>query len=168
MNLKRIPHIYHNTKYARKLFEIVNDKYLEISKIYEAMHKFTEISELNGIMLDIKGENIGVSRKGRNDTEYREILMFEYLKINRFGNMIDMMEVLNQYFKEKVEIKELTAKLRVLTTANKIAVLEKISALKSAGVGILVQKEPYISDYSIEELQAMTLDEIAKIKLKEE
>lgn len=168
MDLKKIPHIYHNTVYSRKLFEIFDKKFKKFSDILQLLSNFNNLDKLEGLLLDIKGNNYGIERKGKSDEDYRNEIKFELLRINRFGGYLEMKEILNNYFNISVEIIELSGKIRAITLTDKVKVLEKLKLLKPAGIGINVQKEEYVSDYLISELADMDLNKISQIKLKGE
>lgn len=166
MKLNRIPHIYHDTKYVRNIFEIFKEKHENIRQLYLLMNNFHNINESSGILLDLKGQNIGVPRAGRTDNEYRKILIFEYLQLVKIGNLDDMKTILELYFNIEVDIKELSGKIIVITKVdNKEELYEKISALKAAGVGFIVTDDEYIEDYTIKELEDLTLEKINTIKI---
>lgn len=167
--MNKIPHIYHNTIYSRKLFEIMNEKYVTLIPYYQKLYGFNDISKLEGILLDVKGENIGIRREGRTDEDYRQVLKFEYMRTTKWGSYQDMVDILTQYFKtENIEIRELSGKIQLISNISEKLLEKKVKALKAAGVGILISNEVYIAQYTLEELALLDLNEISNIKLKEE
>ena len=166
MKINRIPHIYHDTKYVRSLFEIFKEKHENIRQLYLLMNNFHNINKSSGILLDLKGQNIGIPRAGRTDGEYRKILIFEYLQLVKIGNLDDMKTILEIYFNIEVDIKELSGKIIVITKVdNKEELYGKISALKAAGVGFVVTDDEYIEDYTVKELEDLTLEKLSTIKI---
>lgn len=166
MKLERIPHIYHDTKYARKIFEIISVKYTEVRKMYKIVENFYNLDKLEGFALDLRGQNISVPRNGRTDLEYRKILLFEYLQLVKLGNLDDMRTVLQLYFDVEVNIKELSGKVVIITSVeNRDELHKKVSELKAAGVGFIVTDDEYIEDYTIKELESLTIERIGVIKI---
>lgn len=166
MKLERIPHIYHDTKYARKIFEIISAKYSEVRKMYKIVENFYNLDKLEGFALDLRGQNISVPRNGRTDLEYRKILLFEYLQLVKLGNLDDMRTVLQLYFDVEVNIKELSGKVVIITSVeNRDELQKKVSELKAAGVGFIVTDDEYIEDYTIKELESLTIERIGEIKI---
>ena len=166
MRLERIPHIYHDTKYSYKLFEIMYKKYEEIKRAYNIVDNFYNLETLTGYILDLKGHNIGVKRNGRTDDEFRKILVFEYLQLMKLGNLDDMKTILQLYFNIEVNIKELSGKIVIITKVeDKQELYNKVVELKAAGVGFIITDDEYIEDYTLEELEKLELEKISEIKI---
>ena len=76
MILNRIPHIYHSTIFAKKIFEIIEDKNNRIKLMFSELSLFNDLKKSKGALLDILGNNYKASRLGRTDEEYRKIIGF--------------------------------------------------------------------------------------------
>ena len=170
MILSRVPHIYHNTIFSKKMFEISLEKQNRIRKLYEIMANFNDIDKANGFLLDILGKNFKVDRAGRTDEEYKKILKFFITSIQFIGSVEEIKSILGIYFnisKDNFSITELSGKI-IIKTSNSIKkqeIIEAIKQIKTAGVSFNVDYEIYIEDYLISELEEMTLDEIKLITL---
>lgn len=170
MQLNRIPHIYHNTKYVKKIFEIIKDKHLRIAKMWQEIDKFNDLENISGGLLDFKGGNYKVARFGRTDAEYRRVLKFEIPTFSFFGSPEEIKTILANYYQISTEnfvISESSGKIviKIPSDIEKSEVEKNLKRLKAAGVGLLIDFEIYIEDYLNSELEVMTLDEIARIKL---
>ncbi|MDY4011398.1 MAG: hypothetical protein SOY60_07000 [Fusobacterium gastrosuis] len=170
MKLDRIPHIYHNTIYAKKIFEIIEDKHIRIRNMFNELSSFNDIKKSSGFLLDILGKNFKIERLNRNDDEYRKIIAFEITAVQFIGSIEELINILATYFDEDINnfsITELSGKIRLIIpdTVNKDVVIRLVKRIKSAGVGLNVDFEIYIEDYLISELERKTLNEISKIKL---
>ncbi|MGL4452061.1 MAG: hypothetical protein ACRCTZ_12795 [Sarcina sp.] len=142
MKLERIPHIYHDTKYVRKIFEIISTKYVVIKKMYKMIENFYDLNKLEGFALDLKGQNISVYRDGRTDEEYRKILFFEYLIFAKIRNVDDLINMLKLYFGTDVKIEENNGNIILfIEVDNKKELYEKLRDVKAAGVGIIIKNE---------------------------
>ena len=72
MQLNRIPHIYHNTKYVKKLFEIIKDKHIKIEQMWGEISKFNDLEKISGGLLDLKGgiiKYLGLEEQIQNTEE---------------------------------------------------------------------------------------------------
>ena len=173
MNLDRIPHIYHNTIYVKKLFEIIYEKHLNIRKMFNALALFNDIDKSKGYLLDLLGGNFKVLRNGLSDEEYRRILKFEISLLQFLGSPEEIQRILSEYFKlnkEEFRIIELSAKILISIPKklDKQEIFKVVRKIKAAGVGLEVKFGIYIEDYLISELHEMTLEEIEKITLARE
>ena len=173
MNLDRIPHIYHNTIYVKKLFEIIYEKHLNIRKMFNELALFNDIDKSKGYLLDLLGGNFKVLRNGLSDEEYRRILKFEISLLQFLGSPEEIQRILSEYFKlnkEEFRIIELSAKILISIPEklNKQEIFKVVRKIKAAGVGLEVKFGIYIEDYLISELHEMTLEEIEKITLARE
>lgn len=173
MNLDRIPHIYHNTIYVKKLFEIIYEKHLNIRKMFNELALFNNIDKSKGYLLDLLGGNFKVLRNGLSDEEYRRILKFEISLLQFLGSPEEIQRVLSEYFKlnkEEFRIIELSAKILISIPEklDKQEIFKVVKKIKAAGVGLEVKFGIYIEDYLISELHEMTLEEIEKITLARE
>ena len=173
MNLDRIPHIYHNTIYVKKLFEIIYEKHLNIRKMFNELALFNDIDKSKGYLLDLLGGNFKVLRNGLSDEEYRRILKFEISLLQFLGSPEEIQRILSEYFKlnkEEFRIIELSAKILISIPEklDKQEIFEVVRKIKAAGVGLEVKFGIYIEDYLISELHEMTLGEIEKITLARE
>ncbi|EFS23473.1 hypothetical protein FSEG_01080 [Fusobacterium necrophorum D12] len=173
LNLARIPHIYHDTKYVRKLFEILKQKHINVTNMWQELNYFNDLEKSKGHMLDVLGGNFKIARLGRTDEEYRKILKFEIPTFNFFGSPYEIRRILSEYYDISIEnfvLKELSGKIviKIPDTISKSEVLKNIKRLKAAGVGLQVDIEIYIEDYTLFELEKMTLTEIEKITLARE
>lgn len=173
MNLDRIPHIYHNTIYVKKLFEIIYEKHLNIRKMFNELALFNNIDKSKGYLLDLLGGNFKVLRNGLSDEEYRRILKFEISLLQFLGSPEEIQRVLSEYFKlnkEEFRIIELSAKILISIPEklDKQEIFKVVRKIKAAGVGLEVKFGIYIEDYLISELHEMTLEEIEKITLARE
>lgn len=173
MNLDRIPHIYHNTIYVKKLFEIIFEKHLNIRKMFNELALFNDIDKSKGYLLDLLGGNFKVLRNGLSDEEYRRILKFEISLLQFLGSPEEIQRILSEYFKlnkEEFRIIELSAKILISIPEklDKQEIFEVVKKIKAAGVGLEVKFGIYIEDYLISELHEMTLGEIEKITLARE
>ncbi len=170
LNLARIPHIYHDTKYVRKLFEILKQKHINIVEMWQELSYFNDLEKSSGHMLDMLGGNFKIARLGRTDEEYRKILKFEIPTFNFFGSPYEIRRILAEYYGISIEnfsLTELSGKIivKVPDFINKEELLNNIGRLKAAGVGLRIDTEIYIEDYILSELEKMTLTEIEKITL---
>ena len=173
MNLDRIPHIYHNTIYVKKLFEIIYEKHLNIRKMFNELALFNDIDKSKGYLLDLLGGNFKVLRNGLSDEEYRRILKFEISLLQFLGSPEEIQRILSEYFKlnkEEFRIIELSAKILISIPKklDKQEIFKVVRKIKAAGVGLEVKFGIYIEDYLISELHEMTLEEIEKITLARE
>lgn len=173
MNLDRIPHIYHNTIYVKKLFEIIYEKHLNIRKMFNELALFNDIDKSKGYLLDLLGGNFKVLRNGLSDEEYRRILKFEISLLQFLGSPEEIQRILSEYFKlnkEEFRIIELSAKILISIPEklDKQEIFKVVRKIKAAGVGLEVKFGIYIEDYLISELHEMTLEEIEKITLARE
>ena len=173
MNLDRIPHIYHNTIYVKKLFEIIYEKHLNIRKMFNELALFNDIDKSKGYLLDLLGGNFKVLRNGLSDEEYRRILKFEISLLQFLGSPEEIQRILSEYFKlnkEEFKIIELSAKILISIPEklDKQEIFKVVRKIKAAGVGLEVKFGIYIEDYLISELHEMTLEEIEKITLARE
>ena len=173
MNLDRIPHIYHNTIYVKKLFEIIYEKHLNIRKMFNELALFNDIDKSKGYLLDLLGGNFKVLRNGLSDEEYRRILKFEISLLQFLGSPEEIQRILSEYFKlnkEEFRIIELSAKILISIPEklDKQEIFKVVRKIKAAGVGLEVKFGIYIEDYLISELHEMTLGEIEKITLARE
>lgn len=170
MKLNRIPHIYHNTVYAKKIFEIIEDKHIRIKDVFEEIGNFNDLTKCKGALLDLLGQNFKIFRNGRNDIEYRKVILFEIVSLCFIGNVEEMIKILSMYFNEninKFSITELSGKIRIVipNSVSKVETLNLLRKIKGAGIGLNVDFEVYIEDYLLSELESMKLDKIEKIKL---
>lgn len=173
MNLDRIPHIYHNTIYVKKLFEIIYEKHLNIRKMFNELALFNDIDKSKGYLLDLLGGNFKVLRNGLSDEEYGRILKFEISLLQFLGSPEEIQRILSEYFKlnkEEFRIIELSAKILISIPEklDKQEIFKVVRKIKAAGVGLEVKFGIYIEDYLISELHEMTLEEIEKITLARE
>lgn len=173
MNLDRIPHIYHNTIYVKKLFEIIYEKHLNIRKMFNELALFNDIDKSKGYLLDLLGGNFKVLRNGLSDEEYRRILKFEISLLQFLGSPEEIQRILSEYFKlnkEEFRIIELSAKILISIPEklDKQEIFKVVRKIKAAGVGLEVKFGIYIENYLISELHEMTLEEIEKITLARE
>ena len=173
MNLDRIPHIYHNTIYVKKLFEIIYEKHLNIRTMFNELALFNDIDKSKGYLLDLLGGNFKVLRNGLSDEEYRRILKFEISLLQFLGSPEEIQRILSEYFKlnkEEFRIIELSAKILISIPEklDKQEIFKVVRKIKAAGVGLEVKFGIYIEDYLISELHEMTLEEIEKITLARE
>jgi len=171
--LDRIPHIYHNTIYVKKLFEIIYEKHLNIRKMFNELALFNDIDKSKGYLLDLLGGNFKVLRNGLSDEEYRRILKFEISLLQFLGSPEEIQRILSEYFKlnkEEFRIIELSAKILISIPEklDKQEIFKVVRKIKAAGVGLEVKFGIYIEDYLISELHEMTLEEIEKITLARE
>jgi hypothetical protein len=173
LNLDRIPHIYHNTIYVKKLFEIIFEKHLNIRKMFNELALFNDIDKSKGYLLDLLGGNFKVLRNGLSDEEYRRILKFEISLLQFLGSPEEIQRILSEYFKlnkEEFRIIELSAKILISIPEklDKQEIFKVVRKIKAAGVGLEVKFGIYIEDYLISELHEMTLEEIEKITIARE
>lgn len=171
--MDRIPHIYHNTIYVKKLFEIIYEKHLNIKKMFNELALFNDIDKSKGYLLDLLGGNFKVLRNGLSDEEYRRILKFEISLLQFLGSPEEIQRILSEYFKlnkEEFRIIELSAKILISIPEklDKQEIFKVVRKIKAAGVGLEVKFGIYIEDYLISELHEMTLEEIEKITLARE
>ena len=171
--MDRIPHIYHNTIYVKKLFEIIFEKHLNIRKMFNELALFNDIDKSKGYLLDLLGGNFKVLRNGLSDEEYRRILKFEISLLQFLGIPEEIQRILSEYFKlnkEEFRIIELSAKILISIPEklDKQEIFKVVKKIKAAGVGLEVKFGIYIEDYLISELHEMTLEEIEKITLARE
>lgn len=139
--MDRIPHIYHNTIYVKKLFEIIYEKHLNIKKMFNELALFNDIDKSKGYLLDLLGGNFKVLRNGLSDEEYRRILKFEISLLQFLGSPEEIQRILSEYFKLNKE---------------EFRIIEKIT---------LAREEYYIEMYTLKELEEMKLEGIEKLKI---
>ena len=170
MILSRVPHIYHDTVYSKKMFEIAETKHLRIRNIYNLISNFNDIDKSEGYLLDVLGGNFKILRNGLNDVEYRKLLKFEIALLQFLGSPQEIIRVLSEYFKlnqTEFRIIELSGKILISIPEKleKQQVFNLVKKIKGAGVGLEVTNGIYVEDYLISELHEMTLEEIEKITL---
>lgn len=170
IQMNRIPHIYHNTTYARKLFDIIFKKHQKVREVFNEFINFNDLTTCKGYLLDIQGKNFAVSRNGLTDDEYRKIIIFEMISLQFKGSPEEIKMIISIYFaenKNNIFIREQSGKVIILVPDSiDIEKLKKIlKKIKSAGVGYLIDYEVYIEDYILSELEAKTLTEIESITL---
>ena len=173
MILSRIPHIYHNTVYSKKMFEIAENKHFIIRNIYNRISNFNDIDKSKGYLLDLLGSNFKIQSNGLNDIEYRKILKFEISLLQFLGSPQEIIRILSEYFKlndEEFRILELSGKILISIPEklDKKEVFNLVRKIKGAGVGLEIIDGVYVEDYLISELHEMTLEEIEKITLARE
>lgn len=170
MILSRVPHIYHDTVYSKKMFEIAETKHLRIRNIYNLFSNFNDIDKSEGYLLDVLGGNFKILRNGLNDIEYRKLLKFEIALLQFLGSPQEIIRILSEYFKlnqTEFRIIELSGKILISIPEKleKQQVFNLVKKIKGAGVGLEVINGIYVEDYLISELHEMTLEEIEKITL---
>lgn len=170
MILSRVPHIYHDTIYSKKMFEISEAKHFRIRNIYNLFANFNDIDKSEGYLLDVLGGNFKIQRNGLNDIEYRKLLKFEIALLQFLGSPQEIIRILSEYFKlnqTEFRIIELSGKILISIPEklNKKEVFSLVKKIKGAGVGLEVINGIYVEDYLILELHEMTLEEIEKITL---
>ena len=170
MILSRVPHIYHDTIYSKKMFEIAETKHLRIRNIYNLFSNFNDIDKSEGYLLDVLGGNFKILRNGLNDIEYRKLLKFEIALLQFLGSPQEIIRILSEYFKlnqTEFRILELSGKILISIPEKleKQQVFNLVKKIKGAGVGLEVINGIYVEDYLISELHEMTLEEIEKITL---
>lgn len=170
MILSRVPHIYHNTVYSKKMFEIAEAKHFRIRNIYNLFSNFNDIDKSEGYLLDVLGGNFKILRNGLNDIEYRKLLKFQIALLQFLGSPQEIIRILSEYFKlnqTEFRIIELSGKILISIPEklNKQQVFNLVKKIKGAGVGLEVINGIYVEDYLISELHEMTLEEIEKITL---
>nr|DAJ35251.1 MAG TPA: Protein of unknown function (DUF2612) [Caudoviricetes sp.] len=170
MILSRVPHIYHDTIYSKKMFEIAEAKHLRIRTIYNLFSNFNDIDKSEGYLLDVLGGNFKILRNGLNDIEYRKLLKFEIALLQFLGSPKEIIRILSEYFKlnqTEFRIIELSGKILISIPEklDKKEVFSLVKKIKGAGVGLEVINGIYVEDYLISELHEMTLEEIEKITL---
>nr|DAN28658.1 MAG TPA: Protein of unknown function (DUF2612) [Caudoviricetes sp.] len=170
MILSRVPHIYHDTIYSKKMFEIAETKHLRIRNIYNLFSNFNDIDKSEGYLLDVLGGNFKILRNGLNDIEYRKLLKFEIALLQFLGSPQEIIRILSEYFKlnqTEFRIIELSGKILISIPEklDKKEVFSLVKKIKGAGVGLEVINGIYVEDYLISELHEMTLEEIEKITL---
>ena len=170
MILSRVPHIYHDTIYSKKMFEIAENKHLRIRNIYNLFSNFNDIDKSEGYLLDVLGGNFKILRNGLNDIEYRKLLKFEIALLQFLGSPQEIIRILSEYFKlnqTEFRILELSGKILISIPEklDKKEVFSLVKKIKGAGVGLEVINGIYVEDYLISELHEMTLEEIEKITL---
>ena len=173
MILNRVPHIYHNTVYSKKMFEIAENKHFIIRNVYNLISNFNDIDKSKGYLLDLLGSNFKIQRNGLNDIEYRKILKFEISLLQFLGSPQEIIRILSEYFKlndEEFRILELSGKILISIPEklDKKEVFNLVRKIKGAGVGLEIINGVYVEDYLISELHEMTLEEIEKITLARE
>ena len=170
MILSRVPHIYHDTVYSKKMFEIAEAKHLRIRNIYNLFANFNDIDKSESYLLDVLGGNFKILRNGLNDVEYRKLLKFEIALLQFLGSPQEIIRILSEYFKlnqTEFRIIELSGKILISIPEKleKQQVFNLVEKIKGAGVGLEVINGIYVEDYLISELHEMTLEEIEKITL---
>lgn len=170
MILSRVPHIYHDTIYSKKMFEIAESKHLRIRNIYNLFSNFNDIDKSEGYLLDILGSNFKIQRNGLTDEDYRKLLKFEIALLQFLGSPQEIIRILSEYFKlnqTEFRIIELSGKILISIPEklDKKEVFSLVKKIKGAGVGLEVINGIYVEDYLISELHEMTLEEIEKITL---
>lgn len=170
MILSRVPHIYHNTVFSKKMFEIAESKHIRIRDIYNLISNFNDIDKSEGYLLDVLGSNFKIQRNGLNDVEYRKLLKFEIALLQFLGSPQEIIRILSEYFKlnqTEFKILELSGKILISIPEklDKKEVFNLVKKIKGAGVGLEIINGIYVEDYLISELHEMTLEEIEKITL---
>ncbi len=166
-----IPHIYHDTVYSKKLFEINNSSAERVIKLWEDIGKLTNPDNLVGAPLDLFGENYKVYRDGDNDDEYRKRIKFEVLTLQFQGSISDYKEILAFYYDlapEEFYTSEgvATIKVGIPPGLDRVEVFRNLHRLKAAGVKLIIEFNTYISDFTFEELESFTFEELELMKLE--
>lgn len=170
MNLDRIPHIFHDTRYALKLFEIVYEKHRRKRQMWQELNNFKDYTKLSGEALDHFGGNYKIFREGLTDIEYMNKIKFELASISFVGNIEDLTNMLAFYFQRdpaEFTLLEATGKL-ILIIPDMLDIEEvkkTIKKVKSAGVGFLIDFDVYIIDFTLVDLTEKALTELTEIKL---
>ena len=170
MILSRVPHIYHDTIYSKKMFEIAENKHFRIRNIYNLISNFNDIDKSEGYLLDVLGGNFKVQRNGLSDVDYRKLLKFEIALLQFLGSPQEIIRILSEYFKlneTEFKILELSGKILISIPEklDKKEVFSLVRKIKGASVGLEIINGIYVEDYLISELHEMTLEEIEKITL---
>ena len=170
MILSRVPHIYHDTVFSKKMFKIAENKHLRIRNIYNFISNFNDIDKSEGYLLDVLGSNFKVQRNGLKDKDYRKLLKFEIALLQFLGSPKEIIKILSEYFKlndTEFRILELSGKILISIPEklDKKEVFNLAKKIKGAGVGLEVINGIYVEDYLISELHEMTLEEIERITL---
>ena len=170
MILSRVPHIYHDTVFSKKMFKIAENKHLRIRNIYNFISNFNDIDKSEGYLLDVLGSNFKVQRNGLKDKDYRKLLKFEIALLQFLGSPKEIIKILSEYFKlndTEFRILELSGKILISIPEklDKKEVFNLAKKIKGAGVGLEVMNGIYVEDYLISELHEMTLEEIERITL---
>lgn len=170
MQMNRIPHIYHNTTYARKLFDIIFKKHLKVREVFNELETFNDLTRCTGYLLDIQGQNFGIYRNGLSDEEYRRIIAFEITTLQFIGSPEEIKNIISIYFKEDKEnifVREQSGKVIILVpeTIDIQEMKKLVKKIKTAGVGYLIDFEVYIEDYLLSELEEKTLQEIESVTI---
>ena len=168
--IDRIPHIYHNTIYAKKLFEIIKEKHLRTREVYNKISLFNDITKSSGYLLDILGQNFGIFRNGLDDEEYKRVIKFETTSFMFLGSPWEIKSVISTFFYANIKdifIFEQSGKIiiKVPDTIDIELLKRKLKQIKTAGVGYEVVIEIYIEDYILSELAEKTLEEIESITI---
>ena len=166
----RVPHIYHDTIYSKKMFEISESKHFRIRDIYNLFSNFNDIDKSESYLLDVLGGNFKIQRNGLSDVDYRKLLKFEIALLQFLGSPQEIIRILSEYFKlneTEFKILELSGKILISIPEklDKKEVFNLVKKIKGAGVGLEVINGIYVEDYLISELHEMTLEEIEKITL---
>lgn len=166
----RVPHIYHDTVYSKKLFEISEKKHEKIRGLFFRIEEFHDIEKTKGALLDLLGGNFKVARLSRTDEEYRKILKFEISTLQFMGSPEEIIKILSEYYDlplDNFSLTELSAKIiiKIPKDIDKEDIFRKVRRLKSAGIGLQIVFEIYVEDYTLAELEEMTLIDIEKITL---
>ncbi len=170
MDLNRIPHIYHDTKYSLKLFEIIQEKHKRNRNMWKELNDFKDYTKLTGEALDHFANNYKIFRDGLTDDEYLNKIKFELAAMSFVGNIEDLTNMLAFYFKREpgeFTLLEATGKL-ILIIPDMLDVEEvkkTIKKVKSAGVGFLIDYDIYIIDFTLVDLTEKTLPELEEIRL---
>lgn len=171
INYNRIPHIYHDTVFSFKIFEIVQEKQINIKNMWKEIESLNSLDNCIGATLTMKAGNYAIDRLGDDDDTLRERVKFELKALGFSGHPDEYKEFLSFYYKiskDEIRVRELTGKvmIQIPERLNKNDVYKHLKKIKPAGVGLNVDYEQYVADYRLEELEVEVLTTVEKMRLE--
>lgn len=171
INYSRIPHIYHDTIYSFKIFEIIQEKQNRIRDMWKEIESLNSLDNCTGLTLTMKAGNYAIDRLGDDDDTLRERIKFELKALGFSGHPDEYKEFLSFYYKiskDEIKVRELTGKvmIQIPERLNKNDVYKHLKKIKPAGVGLNVDYEQYVADHRLEELEVEALTTVEKMRLE--
>lgn len=171
INYSRIPHIYHDTVFSFKIFEIVQEKQINIKNMWKEIESLNSLDNCIGATLTMKAGNYAIDRLGDDDDTLRQRIKFELKALGFSGHPDEYKEFVSFYYKiskEEVKISELTGKIMVQIPEkiNKTHVYKHLKKLKPAGVGLFVDYDRCVADYRLDDLEKETLITVEEMRLE--
>jgi hypothetical protein len=147
------PHIYDDTIYMSKLFEMIDTQYNNKKILWSELAKFKDHAQLSGVPLTTFAANVGLLRSDDTDQELIDRITFELSIQGFFGTQEDYYNLIEFYFgfsREQVKIREVSNARLVFTFPQYYNSDIKLKVGEAAGL-------------TVDELSLLTVDELAPL-----